>query len=337
MDSQIKTQLKRGAKYTGLTVIALGLIAMVYHVGDTMIKNDYIGGPTTTKVVVSSDELEGTVALNDKLSKPLKAVEDVKMTQIKLRNDRVIQLFGEVNEDSAKAIVKKIGEMNKSDLLLEEKRPITLVINSPGGSVIDGALIVDAMNGSKAPVNTLCIQLCASMAAMIHQYGKQRFVLPHGVLMFHPAAGGTYGDVDRMASELALFQRYVGSMELNAAKRAKISIQEYKNRSGVQLWLTGEESVKAGFADGVVYINGEETSKLFAPDPVSTETDKKSKTKKVKSAFKSFLIQVLGAGIQFINNADDNSPIETIRRDFNDVPVHNPVQNSPAEDLRSVK
>jgi len=331
MDNKTKTQLKTLAKRVGIGLIVAGLIVIAGNVIQTIRKNDYIGGPGTAKIAVPGDIQDATV-LNDKLNKPLKT-DEVKMTQIKLRNDRVVQLFDEVNETSAQAVVKQLGKLNQDS----ETLPITLVINSPGGSVVDGALIVDAMTGSKAPVNTLCIQICASMAAMIHQYGQKRLVLPHAALMFHPAAGGTYGDVDRMASELAFFQRYVGSMELNAAKRANISIEEYKVRANSQIWLTGNESVKAGFADSVVYVSSEDTSKLFKPDPNTVEVNKKNEKKRVRGAFKAFLVQVLGAGIQFINNSGDNSPIEAIRRDFNDVPVSPRPVTSPDSDLKSVK
>lgn len=334
MTEQTKATLKKVAVRTGLTLVATGLLLIAGNVVNTIIKDDYIGGPGTLKVAVPKNTTDPEV-LQDKLNKPLSNEgKDLKMTQIKFRNDRTVQLFGEVNEDSAKAVIKQLGKLNKDS----DSKPITLIISSPGGSVLDGALIVDAINGSKAPVNTLCIQMCASMAAMIHQYGKSRYVLPHAVLMFHPAAGGAYGDVDRMASELAMIQRYVGSMEINAANRAKISIEQYKIRANAQIWLTGEESIKAGFADGVVYVTAQDSDKLFQADPVSTETDKKNKTKKVKASFKNFIVQVLGSAIQFVNSSDDNSPIETIRRDFNDVPAGaSPKVSSPESDLKSVK
>jgi ATP-dependent Clp protease, protease subunit len=334
MTDQTKATLKKIAKRTGITLITAGLLVIAGNVVNTIVKDDYIGGPGTLKVAVPKNVTDPAV-LEDKLNKPLSdAGRDLKMTQIKFRNDRIVQLFGEVNEDSAKAVIKQIGKLNKQS----DSKPITLIISSPGGSVLDGALIVDAINGSKAPVNTLCTQMCASMAALIHQYGKNRYVLSHAVLMFHPAAGGAYGDVDRMASELAMIQRYVGSMEINAANRAKISIEQYKIRANAQIWLTGDESIKAGFADGVVYVTAQDVDKLFQPDPISQDTDKKNKTKKVKASFKNFIVQVLGSAIQFVNSSDDNSPIETIRRDFNDVPPGvAPKTSTPESDLKSVK
>jgi ATP-dependent Clp protease, protease subunit len=332
MDNQIKEAIKKVLKYTGLSLITLGLLGMGANVINTMIKDDYIGGPSTVKIAVPADNSK-TYLFNDKLNKRLEASQDVKMTQIKFRNDRTIQLYGEVNEDTAQSVLLQLGRLNADS----EDKPITLLINSPGGSVVDGALIVDAINGSKAPVNTLCVQVCASMAAFIHQYGKQRYVLPHAVLMFHPASGGTFGDIDRMASELAMFQRYVGSMELNAAKRANLSIDEYKKESAIQLWLTGEESVRAGFADGVVYVSSQDTAKLFQANSSTQETDKKRQAKKVKLAIKSFVVQILNATIQFINNSDNNSPVESIRRDFNDVPVKTVNPNNPDTNLRSLK
>ena len=85
--------------------------------------------------------------------------------------------------------------------------PMYVFIDSPGGSVLSGAQIISAIQAAKGPVNTLCVGICASMAAMIHQFGTNRLVLDRSFLMFHPASGGAEGEVDKMYSRLTTIRQ----------------------------------------------------------------------------------------------------------------------------------
>ena len=90
---------------------------------------------------------------------------------IDLPASRTIYLYGEVNHDSAETTIQSLNSMESSN------EPIYLVLNSPGGSVIDGASVVTAIEAAQGPVYTVCNQLCASMAAIIFEYGTKRYML----------------------------------------------------------------------------------------------------------------------------------------------------------------
>jgi ATP-dependent Clp protease protease subunit len=210
-----------------------------------------------------------------------------------LDTSRVVKLVGVVDSYTAKNVIKKLGDLNEESL-----KPITLVINSPGGSVIDGAGIIGAIEASRAPVNTVCIKLCASMGAFIHQYGAKREVFSHALLMFHPAYGGAVDDIDRMSALISTIKRYVNKMEVNVAKRAKLSFEEYKSRSGINIWIDGEDAVKAGFADEVVFYKGTSISALFEDAEKEYEDSaKRQQIRKLRMFIKnslSFLAQYFG-------------------------------------------
>lgn len=62
---------------------------------------------------------------------------------------------------------------------------IKVRINSPGGSVIDGMVILAAIACCKKPVDTYCDGIAASMAAIIMQAGRKRYMADAGLLMLH--------------------------------------------------------------------------------------------------------------------------------------------------------
>jgi ATP-dependent Clp protease, protease subunit len=314
---KITQALKRTGKVLAVTFLISGVALMIASALVVTNSKSYVGAQTTTTVPASTNDVPTTQTLTTVTSsQPTKT-----LVPLNLSSGRVIQLFGVVDEDTARYVVSRLGELNQ-----QSNRPITLIINSPGGSVIDGALIVDAIESSPAKVNTLCVQLCASMAAFIHQYGEKRMVLSHSILMFHPASGGAEDDIDRMVSLLTTIQRLVGKMELNTARRVGLSFTEFKRRSATQIWIDGEDAVNTKFADQLVYVTGNDASRLFA-EPLLT--DKIKKTRFVgEYSFKNLVVTLLGATLNYLKSTEKNDLSTVLRRDFGDYPSNNDASNS---------
>lgn len=69
---------------------------------------------------------------------------------------------------------------------------IKLLLCCPGGSIVAGTIILNAMNTTKAKVITIANGECASMAAIILSYGHEIEVRPWGSIMFHDPAHGDW-------------------------------------------------------------------------------------------------------------------------------------------------
>ena len=99
----------------------------------------------------------------------------------RLLKDRIVFLQGEVNDDTAAAVVAQMLFLQFDD----PKADIHLYINSPGGSVTAGLSIYDTMQFVTCDVATYCIGQAASMGAMLLTAGTKgkRFCLPNGRLV----------------------------------------------------------------------------------------------------------------------------------------------------------
>ncbi|MBR6812014.1 MAG: ATP-dependent Clp protease proteolytic subunit, partial [Oscillospiraceae bacterium] len=109
----------------------------------------------------------------------------------RLLKDRIIFLSEEVNDVTASLVVAQL-------LFLESQDPdkdIQFYINSPGGSITSGMAIYDTMQYIKCDVSTICVGMCASMAAFLLSSGTKgkRIALPHSEVMIHQPSGGTQG------------------------------------------------------------------------------------------------------------------------------------------------
>ena len=85
-----------------------------------------------------------------------------KLSSIDLLERRVIYLDGEIDDECAREIIKKLLKLD-----IQSHKDITMYINSAGGSVASGLAIYDVMNMIKSDVSTIGIGKCASMASIL--------------------------------------------------------------------------------------------------------------------------------------------------------------------------
>ena len=107
----------------------------------------------------------------------------------RMLKDRIIFLTGEVEENMANHIVAQL-------LLLESQSksaPITIYVNSPGGTVTHGLAIYDTMQYISSPINTVVIGQAASMGSLLAQAGDKRFITENSRHMIHRVSSGTQG------------------------------------------------------------------------------------------------------------------------------------------------
>lgn len=108
-----------------------------------------------------------------------------------LLKERIIFLGTSVNDVSANLVVAQLLYLNSID----QKKPIHLYIQSPGGVVYSGLAIYDTMQMIQAPVSTMAVGITASMGTALLCSGAKgmRYSLPHATIHMHPTSGGSQG------------------------------------------------------------------------------------------------------------------------------------------------
>ncbi len=108
-----------------------------------------------------------------------------------LLKERIVFLGTQIESQMANVIVAQLLYLNSVD----QKQPIHLYINSPGGHVYAGMAIYDAMQMIQAPVHTYAVGITASMGTALLCTGQKgkRYALPHATIHMHPTGGGAQG------------------------------------------------------------------------------------------------------------------------------------------------
>lgn len=223
---------------------------------------------TETVTLPASKTSSNTSSTSNSLASSNKTI-----TKANINKDRVLYLNSEVNFNSVRGLVNKLKELNA-----KSSDPVYLLIDSPGGSVLDGATLISEMEASKAPVYTVCTRLCASMAVMIHSFGTKRYGTDRSILMYHPASAQIQGQVPNMLSQLTTITRFLSKMSSNAVARSRVSQEEFDKLVAYEFWIDSEDAVTKGLNDGIINLNVPNATdeSLSAGGPPSGDKVKKS-------------------------------------------------------------
>nr|YP_009662556.1 clp protease proteolytic subunit [Amphilophium lactiflorum]QCU48078.1 clp protease proteolytic subunit [Amphilophium lactiflorum] len=107
--------------------------------------------------------------------------EDAEIECNGLYQRRILILGSEITSENANILSGALIYFSLSD----SSREFKLLINSPGGSVIDGIAIYDTIDTLLAPVETTAVGVAASMACFILTGGTSRIAFPHARVMMH--------------------------------------------------------------------------------------------------------------------------------------------------------
>ena len=167
----------------------------------------------------------------------------------RLLEDRIVFLTGEINDANANLVISEL-------LYLDSKsnEEIYLYINSPGGSVSSGLAIYDTMNYIKSDIKTICIGMCASMAAVLLSSGTKgkRFALENSEVMIHQPLGGSEGQATDMEIAckhiLKMKKKLNNILAINTGK----SIKKIDKDTDRDYFLDAHEALKYGLIDKVI-------------------------------------------------------------------------------------
>lgn len=176
-------------------------------------------------------------------------VERYSPTGLMFKN-RIIMVLGEVNTQMMANIVAQLKHLETAD----PKKPITMLINSPGGSVVDGMAIFDIMREVKCPIHTVGNGFQASMGSILLAGGDERRMTENSQLLIHQIMGGNRSGTQHT------------DMEISAAHMAKLheSLKSvYVAFTGLnhKFWdivgerdtiLSAAQAKKMGFINGIV-------------------------------------------------------------------------------------
>ncbi|MBY0090321.1 ATP-dependent Clp endopeptidase proteolytic subunit ClpP [Priestia aryabhattai] len=168
----------------------------------------------------------------------------------RLLQDRIIWISGEINDETACSIIAQLLFLQAED----DKRDITIYINSLGGAITAGLGIYDTMQQVRPDVSTLCIGIAASMGAFLLAGGKKgkRFSLPNSEIMIHQPLGGAKGqasDIDISAKRILSMRNRLNKL---LAYHTGRTIKEIERDTNRDYFLNADSAKEYGLIDQIL-------------------------------------------------------------------------------------
>lgn len=158
-----------------------------------------------------------------------------------------------------RTVAQAIEKIRKLDSALPSNDPIYLVINSGGGSIVDGLELINVLQNMKRKVHTITL-FSASMGFQTVQGLGDRYIVDSGVLMSHKARGGFYGEFPgQVDSRYRYWLNRIQRLDSIAAKRSNMNVKQYQALIENEYWCEGQACVNRGFADKVVKVQCDST------------------------------------------------------------------------------
>lgn len=170
----------------------------------------------------------------------------------RLLKDRVVLIEGEVHDQMANLIVAQLLFLESED----DKKDISVYINSPGGSVTAGMAIYDAIQFIGPDVSTIVMGQACSMGSLLAQAGAKgkRYILPNARHMIHQPSGGAQGKATDMliqVNEILEMKKVLTQIYVDHNSAGK-NFEELAADMERDNFMSAAKAVEYGLADKVM-------------------------------------------------------------------------------------
>ncbi len=192
--------------------------------------------------------------LNDRLVSQL--IDAVREQLRRETSDRLrdVYLIGDIEKDTARNVIERMRELAN-----DNRRPITLYLNTAGGNVTDGLAIHDAIRTliARGIEVTVVVQgMAYSMGSIVLQAASdgRRLALPHSWIMIHePAKWAGWQSTSAAAQHLERLKQMQEQIYQILAKRSgRAHRQIIRDTKRVDFYLDATKALEYGLIDGVL-------------------------------------------------------------------------------------
>ena len=168
----------------------------------------------------------------------------------RLLKDRIIFLGTPIDDTVANLIMAQLLHLESDD----PDKDVFLYINSPGGSITSLFAIYDTMQYIRPDVNTVCMGMAASAAAVILAGGAKgkRFALPHARVMLHQPHGGAQGQASDIEIQARLIVQMREQLNRILADHTGQDYEKVATDTERDFWMLADEAKDYGVVDQVL-------------------------------------------------------------------------------------
>ena len=152
-------------------------------------------------------------------------------------------------------IIEDIVRYNRIDKGIppEERKPVILYINSPGGSITEGFSLISAIELSKTPIYTVNIGEWDSLSFLIGITGHKRMSLPYMTFLMHDGSIWAQGSTSKLQDQMDFHRRFEREIiKQHVLKHSNMKSIDYDALARVEVYMLPEDALERGFIDEII-------------------------------------------------------------------------------------
>lgn len=166
---------------------------------------------------------------------------------------RRIVCNSDVTEDIVERVMLPLLEMDGDG----SGEPITLIINTNGGSLYDGMPLCDIIDNMKTPLTTIVLSHAYSMGIYILMAGYKnpnvkRVCYKHSTALLHGGSIVIDGTISNARDTLAFQEAYENKLREYVLTHSKLSREDFAKAERFEWYMDSDEMLRFGLVDEVI-------------------------------------------------------------------------------------
>lgn len=168
--------------------------------------------------------------------------------KVELKNKNFVVIRGPIYQETTNKFFTDLNDFYGDELFI--------VINSPGGSVMEGMKIIDHIKTlASNNIKTKCIaDFAASMAFAILQSCQYRYTISSGILMQHQMSLEVSGNLFSIKTYMDMINKININLDTEQANRINLDYNEFVSKITNDWWISSFTAKEDNVVDDIVMV-----------------------------------------------------------------------------------
>lgn len=200
---------------------------------------------------------EFVIDISDALQASKKGMGIEDYFYLKEYQDRQHFVTDAIDAITTEDLCKAIMQYNKDDagLAPEDRKPIRIYLDTPGGDVSAGLRVIDIIQSSKTPVYIINLGICYSMGFMIYIAGHKRFASRNATFLMHDGSVSASGSASKTRDLMEFNDRVDGRLRDLVLSLTSISAELYDAKVRTEWYMFADEAKQLGIVDSILCVD----------------------------------------------------------------------------------
>jgi len=171
----------------------------------------------------------------------------------RLAENRTFYIDYEIDEGVLE-VQRSIININREDKgkPIEERIPIKIFIQSPGGCLYSTYSLADTMLASTTPIVTVNMGIALSGGFLLFLAGTHRYCLSRSQAMLHTGSTGVQGTFEQVEESQKTYRKQIQQMCDYVLSRTKIDQKTFNKNKSKDWYFDADEQVEYGIAHSIL-------------------------------------------------------------------------------------